>query len=334
MSLKVGISGFGRIGRDVLRIYMEEGIDDFEIVALNASGDLNTLAHLFKYDSLYGKFNGTIEVVEDGFIINGKKIKVVAHRNPEEIPWKELGVDLVIESTGAFRDREGVMKHINAGAKKVLITAPAKNEDITIVMGVNEDKYDPINHNIISNASCTTNCLAPVAKVIVDKFGVKKGLMTTVHSYTNDQQILDKRHKDLRRARAAAESIIPTTTGAAKAVALVIPELKGKLNGFAMRVPTPTVSVVDVVFEVEKPTTAEEVNQALKEASEGPMKGILGFSDEPLVSVDYKGDPRSSIVDGLSTMVIDNMVKVVSWYDNEWGYSRRVVDLASYIANK
>ncbi|SHH94307.1 type I glyceraldehyde-3-phosphate dehydrogenase [Sporanaerobacter acetigenes] len=334
MALKVGISGFGRIGRDVLRIYMEEGIDDFEIVALNASGDLNTLAHLFKYDSLYGKFNGTMEVVEDGFIINGKKIKVVAHRNPEEIPWKELGVDLVIESTGAFRDREGVMKHINAGAKKVLITAPAKNEDITIVMGVNEDKYDPAKHNIISNASCTTNCLAPVAKVIVDKFGVKKGLMTTVHSYTNDQQILDKRHKDLRRARAAAESIIPTTTGAAKAVALVIPELKGKLNGFAMRVPTPTVSVVDVVFEVEKATTAEEVNQALKEASEGSMKGILGFSDEPLVSVDYKGDPRSSIVDGLSTMAIDNMVKVVSWYDNEWGYSRRVVDLAGYIANK
>lgn len=334
MTMKVGLSGFGRIGRDVMRIYMEEGIDDFEIVALNASGDLNTLAHLFKYDSLYGKFNGTIEVVEDGFVINGKKIKVVAHRKPEEIPWKELGVELVIDSTGAFRDREGAMKHINAGAKKVLITAPAKNEDITIVMGVNEEKYDPKNHHIISNASCTTNCLAPVAKVIVDEFGVKKGLMTTVHSYTNDQQILDKRHKDLRRARAAAESIIPTTTGAAKAVALVIPELKGKLNGFAMRVPTPTVSVVDVVFEVERPTTAEEVNKALKEASEGSLKGILGFSDEPLVSVDYKGDPRSSIVDGLSTMVIDNMVKVVSWYDNEWGYSSRVVDLASYIANK
>jgi len=332
--MKVGISGFGRIGRDVLRIYMEEGIDDFEIVALNASGDLNTLAHLFKYDSLYGKFNGTVEVVEDGFVINGKKIKVVAYRNPEEIPWKELGVELVIDSTGAFRDREGAMKHINAGAKKVLITAPAKNEDVTIVMGVNEEQYDPEKHHIISNASCTTNCLAPVAKVIVDEFGVKKGLMTTVHSYTNDQQILDKRHKDLRRARAAAESIIPTTTGAAKAVALVIPELKGKLNGFAMRVPTPTVSVVDVVFEVEKPTTAEEVNKALKEASEGKMKGVLGFSDEPLVSVDYKGDPRSSIVDGLSTMVIDNMVKVVSWYDNEWGYSRRVVDLASYIVNK
>jgi glyceraldehyde 3-phosphate dehydrogenase len=334
MTMKVGLSGFGRIGRDVLRIYAEKNANDFEIVALNASGDLNTLAHLFKYDSLYGRFNGTIEVVEDGFIINGKKIKVVAHRDPAEIPWKELGVDLVIDSTGAFRDREGLSKHISAGAKKVILTAPAKQEDITIVMGVNDDKYDPEKHNIISNASCTTNCLAPVAKVILDNFGIKKGLMTTVHAYTNDQQILDKRHKDLRRARAAGESIIPTTTGAAKAVALVIPELKGKLNGFAMRVPTPTVSVVDVVFEVEKPTTAEEVNRALKEASEGSMKGILGYSEEPLVSIDYRGDERSSIVDGLTTMAIDNMVKVVSWYDNEWGYSERVVDLASMVANK
>ena len=334
MTMKVGLSGFGRIGRDVLRIYAEKNANDFEIVALNASGDLNTLAHLFKYDSLYGRFNGTIEVVEDGFIINGKKIKVVAHRDPAEIPWKELGVDLVIDSTGAFRDREGLSKHISAGAKKVILTAPAKQEDITIVMGVNDDKYDPEKHNIISNASCTTNCLAPVAKVILDNFGIKKGLMTTVHAYTNDQQILDKRHKDLRRARAAGESIIPTTTGAAKAVALVIPELKGKKNGFAMRVPTPTVSVVDVVFEVEKPTTAEEVNRALKEASEGSMKGILGYSEEPLVSIDYRGDERSSIVDGLTTMAIDNMVKVVSWYDNEWGYSERVVDLASMVANK
>lgn len=334
MTLKVGINGFGRIGRDVLRIYMEDNIKDFDVVAVNASGDIDTLAHLFKYDSLYGKFNGTIETTEDSFIINGKEIKRTDNRNPEEIPWEKLGVDLVIDSTGAFRDREGASKHIKAGAKKVVITAPAKNEDVTIVMGVNEKDYDPEKHHIISNASCTTNCLAPVAKVIVDKFGVKKGLMTTVHSYTGDQRLLDKRHKDLRRARAAAESIVPTTTGAAKAVALVIPELKGKLNGFAMRVPTPTVSIVDVVFEVEKPTTAEEVNKALKEASEGDMKGILGFSDEPLVSIDYKGDPRSSIVDGLSTMVIDNMVKVVSWYDNEWGYSYRVVDLVSYIANK
>ncbi|MBW4827228.1 MAG: type I glyceraldehyde-3-phosphate dehydrogenase [Clostridiaceae bacterium] len=334
MTLKVGINGFGRIGRDVLRIYMEDNIKDFDVVAVNASGDIDTLAHLFKYDSLYGKFNGTIETTEDSFIINGKEIKRTDNRNPEEIPWKELGVDLVIDSTGAFRDREGASKHIKAGAKKVVITAPAKEEDVTIVMGVNEKDYDPEKHHIISNASCTTNCLAPVAKVIVDKFGVKKGLMTTVHSYTGDQRLLDKRHKDLRRARAAAESIVPTTTGAAKAVALVIPELKGKLNGFAMRVPTPTVSIVDVVFEVEKPTTAEEVNKALREASEGDMKGILGFSDEPLVSIDYKGDEHSSIVDGLSTMVIDNMVKVVSWYDNEWGYSYRVVDLVSYIANK
>lgn len=333
MTLKVGINGFGRIGRDVLRICMEDDIKDFDVVSVNASGNIETLAHLFKYDSLYGKFDGTIETTEDAFVINGKEIKRTDNRNPEEIPWKELGVDLVIDSTGAFRDREGLSKHIKAGAKKVIVTAPAKDEDITIVMGVNEEDYDPENHHIISNASCTTNCLAPVAKAIVDEFGVKKGLMTTIHSYTGDQQVLDKRHKDLRRARAAAESIIPTTTGAAKAVALVIPELKGKLNGFAMRVPTPTVSIVDVVFEVEKSTTAEEVNKALKEASEGKMKGILGFSEEPLVSIDYKGDPRSSIVDGLSTMVIDNMVKVVSWYDNEWGYSYRVVDLASHVAN-
>ena len=334
MTMKVGLSGFGRIGRDVLRIYEQKDVKDFEIVALNASGDLNTLAHLFKYDSLYGKFNGTLEVVEDGFIINGKKLKVVAHRDPAEIPWKELGVDLVIDSTGAFRDREGLSKHIQAGAKKVILTAPAKKEDITIVMGVNDKDYDPEKHNIISNASCTTNCLAPVAKVILDNFGIKKGLMTTVHSYTNDQQILDKRHKDLRRARAAAESIIPTTTGAAKAVALVIPELKGKLNGFAMRVPTPTVSTVDVVFQVEKNTTAEEVNKAFKATAEGSMKGVLGYSEEPLVSIDYRGDSRSSIVDGLTTMVIDDMVKVVSWYDNEWGYSERVVDLTSLVANK
>ena len=334
MTMKVGLSGFGRIGRDFLRIYAEEKVNDFEIVALNASGDLNTLAHLFKYDSLYGKFNGTIEVVEDGFIINGKKIKVVAHRDPAEIPWKDLGVELVVDSTGAFRDREGLQKHIDAGAKKVIVTAPAKNEDVTIVMGVNEKDYNPENHHIISNASCTTNCLAPAAKVILDNFGINKGLMTTIHAYTNDQQILDKRHKDLRRARAAAESMIPTTTGAAKAVALVLPELKGKLNGFAIRVPVPTVSIVDVTFEVEKATTVEEVNAALKKAAEGEMKGILGYSEEPLVSRDYQGDPHSSTIDALSTMVIDNMVKVVAWYDNEWGYSARVVDLVKLVANK
>ena len=335
MTLKVGISGFGRIGRDVLRIYMEEGFRDFDIVAINASGDLNTLAHLFKYDTLYGKFNGTIEVDGDSMIINGKRIKFVAHRNPEEIPWKDLGVDLVIESTGAFRDREGVSKHIKAGAKKVLITAPAKNEDITIVMGVNEDKYDPEQHNIISNASCTTNCLAPFAKVLDKEFGIVEGLMTTIHSYTNDQKILDAPHKDLRRARAAAEAMIPTTTGAAKAVALVLPQLKGKLNGMAVRVPTPTVSMTDLVCTLSKDTTAEEINAAFKKASETEMKGILGFSDEPLVSVDYRGDERSSIVDGLSTMVMGKrLAKVVSWYDNEWGYSNRLADLTKYVADR
>ncbi|NLJ77999.1 MAG: type I glyceraldehyde-3-phosphate dehydrogenase [Tissierellia bacterium] len=333
MAMKVGLSGFGRIGRDFLRAYFEGNVEDFELVALNASGDLNTLGHMLKYDSMYGRFDGTLEIVEDGFVINGKKIKVVAHRDPAEIPWKELGVELVIDSTGAFRDREGLSKHIEAGAKKVVVTAPAKDEDITIVLGVNDSDYDPQNHHIISNASCTTNCLAPVSKAILDTFGIKKGLMTTIHAYTNDQQILDKRHKDLRRARAAAENMIPTTTGAAKAVSLVLPELKGKLNGFAVRVPIPTVSMVDVVFEVERETTVEEVNNAFKKAAEGAMKGILGFSDEPLVSRDYQGDPRSAIVDGLSTMVIDDMVKVVAWYDNEWGYSERVIDLAKLIAN-
>lgn len=334
MSMKVGLSGFGRIGRDVLRAYFEGNVDEFEIVALNASGDLNTLAHLFKYDTMYGKFDGTIEVVEEGFMINDKLVKVVAHRDPLEIPWKELGVELVIDSTGAFRDREGISKHITAGAKKVIITAPTKGEDITVVLGVNDEDYDPTNHHIISNASCTTNCLAPLSKVILDEFGINKGLMTTIHAYTNDQQILDKRHSDLRRARTAAQNMIPTTTGAAKAVSLVLPELKDKLNGFSVRVPVATVSMVDVVFEVGRETTVEEVNKVLKAASEGPLKGILGYSEEPLVSSDYIADPRSSIIDSLSTMVIDNMVKIVSWYDNEWGYSERVVDLAKLVANK
>jgi glyceraldehyde 3-phosphate dehydrogenase len=334
MAMKVGLSGFGRIGRDVLRIYFEQGVEDFELVAINASGDLKDLAHLFKYDTTYRQFNGTIEVYEEGFVINGKKVPVVSYRDPAQIPWKELGVELVIDSTGAFKEKSDLEKHIQAGAKKVMITAPAKNEDITVVMGVNENLYDPEKHNVISNASCTTNCLAPVAKVVLEKLGVKKGLMTTIHAYTNDQQILDKRHKDLRRARAGAQNIIPTTTGAAKAVALVLPELKGKLNGFSVRVPVITGSMVDVVFEVEKSTTAEEVNKYLKEASEGELKGILGYSEEPLVSTDYIGDGRSSIVDALSTMVIDNMVKIVSWYDNEWGYSNRVIDLAKYIATK
>lgn len=334
MSKKVAINGFGRIGRNVLRAALENKVSEIEVVAINNPGKIENLVHLFKYDSCFGQYNGTVEVVNGNMVVDGKEIKVYGEKDPEKLPWAELGIDIVIESTGIFRDKESASKHITAGAKKVIISAPAKNEDITIVMGVNEKDYDAKNHNVISNASCTTNCLAPFAKVIVDKFGIKKGLMTTVHSYTNDQAILDANHSDLRRARAAAESIIPTTTGAAKAVALVIPELKGKLNGMAMRVPTPTVSVVDVTFELEKPATAEEINAAFKEAAEGDLKGILGFSDEPLVSIDYRKDPRSSIIDGLSTMVIDNMAKIVSWYDNEWGYSVRVVDLARYIASK
>lgn len=330
--MKVGLSGFGRIGRDFIRAYFEGDVKEFDLVAINASGDLEDLAHLLRYDTMYGKFDKEVKVEEDGFVIDGKKIKVVAHRDPAEIPWDELGVELVVDSTGAFRDREGLSKHIESGAKKVIVTAPAKGEDITIVLGVNDELYDAEKHNIISNASCTTNCLAPVSKVIVDNLGVKKGLMTTIHAYTNDQQILDKRHKDLRRARAAAANIVPTTTGAAAAVSLVIPELEGKLNGFSVRVPVPTVSMVDVVFEVEENTTAEEVNKLFKEASEGSMKGILGYSEEPLVSSDYIGDKRSSVVDALSTMVIDNMVKVVAWYDNEWGYTERVIDLARLVA--
>lgn len=334
MTVKVAMNGFGRIGRAVLRIAQEDLMDGVELVAINAKAESETLAHLFKYDSCYGKFNGTIEVDgEDKIVVNGKEIKILRECDPAKLPWKELGVDIVIESTGIFNSREGAIKHIEAGAKKVIITAPGKDEDITIVMGVNENDYNAEKHQIISNASCTTNCLAPFAKVLNDKFGIVKGLMTTIHSYTNDQRILDKTHKDLRRARAAGESIIPTTTGAAKAVAKVLPELNGKLNGFAVRIPTPNVSLTDLVCELKTKVTVEEVNAALKEASEGSMKGILGYSEEPLVSVDYKQDPRSSIIDGLSTMIIeDNMVKVVSWYDNEWGYSCRTVDLVNYVA--
>ena len=335
MALKVGLSGFGRIGRDVTRAWAESNNDSFDIVAINEiGGSIEQMAHLFKYDSIYGKFNGTVETYEEGIIINGKKVKVVAEKDPSKLPWGELGVDIAIDSTGVFKKREDFEKHLQAGAKKLVITAPTDGEDITIVLGVNDDKYDPAKHNIISNASCTTNCLAPIAKVILNNLGIKKGLMTTVHAYTNDQQVHDKFHKDPRRARAAAENIIPTTTGAAKAVALVLPELKGKLNGFSVRVPVPTVSLVDVVFEVEKPTTAEEVNKLLKQASENELKGILGYTDELLVSRDFLKDKRSSIVDADSTMVIDNMVKIVSWYDNEWGYSNRVVDLVSMIASR
>ena len=331
MGAKVGINGFGRIGRNALKAAFEKG-SDFDIVAINDITDAKTLAHLLKYDSCFGLFKGEVEAKEDALAVNGKEIKVTAIRNPADLPWGELGVDVVLESTGLFTKRADAAKHIEAGAKKVVISAPATDEDITIVMGVNEDKYDPALHHVISNASCTTNCLAPVAKVIDREFGIVRGMMTTIHSFTNDQQILDLPHKDLRRARAASLSIIPTTTGAAKAVALVLPQLKGKLNGGAMRVPTPAVSVVDVVFELSKNTDKDIVNAALKKASEFEMPDILGYSEDPLVSVDYKGDPRSSIVDALSTMVIgDNMVKILSWYDNEWGYSCRTVDLIEYI---
>lgn len=333
MTVKVGINGFGRIGRNVLRAALKN--DQVEIVAVNDLTDAEMLAHLLKYDSVHGILNEDVSVDGDTLIVGGKQIKVTAERNPAQIPWKDLGVDVVIESTGRFTKRADAAMHLEAGAKKVVISAPGKEEDITIVMGVNEEQYDPANHHVISNASCTTNCLAPFAKVLHQQFGIKRGMMTTVHSYTNDQQILDLPHKDYRRARAAAESIIPTTTGAAKAVALVLPELKGKLNGMAMRVPTPNVSIVDLVAELEKEVTAEEVNGAIKAAAEGELKGILSYSEEPLVSKDYNGNPHSSIVDGLSTMVIDgNLVKVVSWYDNETGYSHRVVDLVDYIGKK
>ena len=331
--VKVGINGFGRIGRNVFRAAL--GNKDIEIVAVNDLTDAKTLAHLLQYDSVHGKFPGKVEAKGDSLIVEGREIKVLAEKDPAQLPWGQLDVDIVVESTGRFTDGDKAQAHLKAGAKKVIISAPAKGEDITIVIGVNEDKYNPAVHHVISNASCTTNCLAPVVKVLHDRYTVKRGMMTTVHSYTNDQQILDLPHKDLRRARAAGLSIIPTTTGAAKAVALVLPELKGKLNGFAMRVPTPNVSVVDLVAELGQNVTVEEINASLKEAAEGPLKGILAYSDEPLVSKDYNGDSHSSIVDGLSTMVIEgNMVKVVAWYDNEWGYSCRVVDLAALLAQK
>jgi glyceraldehyde 3-phosphate dehydrogenase len=335
MTTKVAINGFGRIGRNAFKIAQEKLGEDIEIVAVNDLTDTKTLAHLLEYDSCFGKFEGSVEATDNSIVVNGKEVRIFAEKNPRNLPWKELGVDIVIESTGLFTKKDKAMAHIEAGAKKVIISAPATDEDITIVLGVNEKNYDPANHHIISNASCTTNCLAPFAKVIDDNFGVIKGLMTTVHSYTNDQRILDLPHSDLRRARAAAESIIPTSTGAAKAVGKVLPNLKGKLNGYALRVPTPTVSITDVVFEVKKATTVEEVNNALKLAAEGEMKGILGFSEKPLVSIDYRKDGRSSIVDGLLTMVMEGTsVKVVSWYDNEWGYSCRIVDLVKYIAER
>jgi len=335
MKTKVGINGFGRIGRNALKAAFAREDLNFEIVAINDLTTPETLAHLLKYDSCFGKFEGTVDHTENSIVVNGNEIKVYAQRNPEEIPWGDLGVTVVLESTGLFTKKADAAKHLRDGVKKVVISAPATDEDITIVMGVNEEKYDPEKDHILSNASCTTNCLAPVAKVIDENFGIKRGLMTTIHSYTNDQKILDLPHKDLRRARAAGISMIPTTTGAAKAVSLVLPQLKGKLNGMAIRVPTPAVSLVDVVFELEKNTTKEEVNAALKKAAETSLKGIMNYTEEPLVSVDFKGDPASSTVDGLSTMVLeDNLVKVLSWYDNEWGYSSRAIDLMVYLIER
>jgi glyceraldehyde 3-phosphate dehydrogenase len=340
MSTKIGINGFGRVGRQVLKAILEKYGKDLEVVAINDLFDAKTNAHLFKYDSNYGIFPGKVEVDGDSLVVDGKRIRVFAEKDPRKLPWKDLGVPLVIESSGVFTDakaageKAGASAHIeNGGAKKVIITAPAKNEDLTIVLGVNDAMYDPAKHHIVSNASCTTNCLAPAAKVVNDSLGIVRGLMTTVHAYTNDQRILDLAHKDLRRARAAALNIIPTTTGAAKALAKVIPDLKGKFDGFSLRVPTATVSVVDFVADVRKETTVEALNAAFKAAAEGPMKGILGYTEEPLVSSDFKGDERSSIIDGPSTMVIGGtMVKVIAWYDNEWGYSVRTADLAAKMA--
>ncbi len=332
--VRVGINGFGRIGRIVFRAAQGERGKDIEFVAVNDLTDPENLAYLLKYDSVHGRFSGEVSHDGDSIIVNGKKIRVFAEKDPANLPWKDLGVDIVIESTGRFTDGNLAKKHLEAGAKKVIISAPAKNEDITIVLGVNEDKYDPEKHHIISNASCTTNSLAPVVKVLHDTFGIRKGFMTTAHSYTNDQRILDFPHKKYTRGRAAAVSIIPTTTGAATAVTIVIPELKGKLNGLALRVPTPNVSITDFVAELERNTTVEEVNSVLKEASEGKLKGILGYTDEPLVSRDFNGDPHSSIINAQSTMVVENLVKVLAWYDNEWGYSSRIVDLVNFIAER
>ena len=333
MAVKVGINGFGRIGRNIMRAAL--GSRDIDFVAVNDLTNAATLAHLLKYDSVLGNLKAKIEVQGDGISVDGDQFKVLSLRDPAQLPWKDLGVDIVIESTGLFTDRDSAAKHLTAGAKRVMITAPAKKPDITIVMGVNHDKYDPAKHQLLSNASCTTNCLAPVAKVVHEKFGIRKGWMTTVHAYTNDQQLLDLPHKDLRRARAAALSIIPTTTGAAIAVGEVLPELKGKLDGIAMRVPVPNVSVIDLAVEVGRKTTSDEVNAAFREASEGPLKGILQYITEPLVSIDFRGNPHSSILDSDYTKVMEgDFLKILSWYDNEWGYSNRCVDLIRYMAGK
>jgi glyceraldehyde 3-phosphate dehydrogenase len=336
MPVRVGINGFGRIGRITFRAITEKYGDTIDVVAINDLSDPKTNAHLLKHDTNYGAFPGTVEVEEDGFIVNGERVKVFKERDPANLKWGDEGVDVVVESTGFFTDATKARAHIdNGGAKKVIISAPAKNEDVTLALGVNEDKYDAAKHNVVSNASCTTNCLAPISKVILDTFGIQQGFMTTVHSYTNDQRIADQVHEDLRRARAAAMSVIPSSTGAAKAISLVIPELKGKMHGMSFRVPTATVSVVDLVVNTEKPVTAEAANEAFRTAANGPMQGILGITDEELVSVDFKGDSRSSIVDGPSTMALgENMLKVISWYDNEWGYSCRVADLINFMVAK
>ncbi len=333
MAIRVGINGFGRIGRNFLRTC--RGVSGIEIAAINDLTDSKTLAHLLKYDSVHGIFQGEVKAKEGAIEVDGKEIKILAETSPDKLPWKDMGVDIVIESTGRFTDRDNAAKHLTAGAKWVIISAPATNPDITVCLGINEEILDPSTHKIISNASCTTNCLAPVAKVLHKEFGITRGLMTTVHSYTNDQRILDLPHKDLRRARAAAVSMIPSSTGAAKAIGLVLPELKGKLDGFAIRVTTPNVSVVDLVAELQKDVTADEVNAAMKKWAEGPMKGILQYMDEPLVSVDFNGNPHSSIFDATLTKVMEKkMVKIISWYDNEWGYSSRLRDLILYISKK
>ncbi len=335
MAAKIGINGFGRIGRLALKAISQHYSDKLEVAIVNDLTDAKTNAHLLKYDSTYGIYPGKVEAKDDAIVVDGRETKVIAERDPGKIPWKDYGVEVVIESTGLFTDATKAAAHFQGGAKKIIISAPAKNEDITIVLGVNEDKYDPKKHNIISNASCTTNCIAPVVKVLNDNFGLTKGLLSTIHSYTNDQRLLDMYHRDLRRARAAAINIVPTTTGAAKAVALVIPEVKGKLHGMALRVPTPTVSLCDLVADLDKEVTVEQINQAFKTAAEGKLKGILEYCDEPLVSTDFKGNQYSSIYDALSTIVIgDNMVKVIAWYDNEWGYSCRLADLVIYTLSK
>jgi len=334
MPIRVAINGFGRIGRNVLRAAKQAGATDIDFVAVNDLTDTKTLGHLLRHDSVHGHYPGTVEVRDNALVVDGDEVRVFAEKDPAALPWGDLGVDIVIESTGRFTGRDDAAKHLQGGAKKVIISAPAKNEDITIVLGVNEDKYDPASHHVVSNASCTTNCLAPVVKVLLDEFGFRRGVVTTVHAYTNDQNILDLPHKDLRRARAAGMSIIPTTTGAAKATGLVIPEVKGKIDGLAMRVPTPDVSIVDLVAELDREVTAQQVNDAFRAASEGRMKGILAYEEEELVSIDFTGNPHSSIVDAPSTNVVGGLVKVLSWYDNEWGYSCRCVDLARFMGER